>query len=60
MSNATTPVLIRLAAELLTEIDDWRYAHRVPSRAQAIRRLIERGLSNQAPEEPRKWVALDD
>ncbi len=33
-------------------IDRWRYANEVPSRAEAIRQLIERGLkSYDAPEE---------
>ena len=29
---------------LVTAIDDFRFANRVPSRAEAIRRLIELGL----------------
>jgi hypothetical protein len=30
-------------------IDAWRYANQVPSRAEAIRRLIEAGLRAHAP-----------
>ena len=28
----------------LTKIDDWRFEHRIPSRAAAIRELIRRGM----------------
>jgi hypothetical protein len=34
----------------LEAIDAWRYAHHIPTRAEAIRRLIERGLA--VPTEP--------
>lgn len=32
---------------LLKEIDDWRYEHRIPTRARAIRLLIEKGLKDE-------------
>ncbi|MDF1734291.1 MAG: hypothetical protein P1U37_03330 [Minwuia sp.] len=33
-------------------IDDWRFRHRMPSRAAAIRELIRRGLAAVDVEEP--------
>ncbi|WP_281017654.1 MULTISPECIES: hypothetical protein [unclassified Minwuia] len=33
-------------------IDDWRFRHRMPSRAAAIRELIRRGLAAVDLEEP--------
>jgi hypothetical protein len=36
---------IVLTAEELDTLDDWRFAHRMPSRAAAIRELIKRGLA---------------
>lgn len=29
---------------LVSRIDDWRFANRIPSRAEAIRRLVSRAL----------------
>jgi hypothetical protein len=40
-----TPVLVRLQAHPLHQIDDWRRKEPdIPSRAEAIRRLVEIGL----------------
>jgi metal-responsive CopG/Arc/MetJ family transcriptional regulator len=36
--------MIRMRRELLERIDDFRFARRLPSRAEAIRQLIEAGL----------------
>ena len=41
------PVLVRLTREALKRVDDFRFAARAPSRAEAIRALIEEGLANQ-------------
>jgi hypothetical protein len=38
---------------LLTAIDDYRFAQRMPSRAEAIRRLIEAGLRAVAAPVPK-------
>ena len=35
---------VPLSRELVELIDDFRYANRIPSRSEAIRQLIERGL----------------
>ena len=37
---------IMLDADELKALDDFRYAHRIPSRAAAIRELLRRGLSD--------------
>ena len=36
---------IMLSADELTVLDDFRFRHRMPSRASAIRELLKRGLS---------------
>lgn len=35
---------IKLEASLLTRIDNWRFKYRMPSRSEAVRRLIMLGL----------------
>ncbi len=35
---------IMLSAEEIRLLDDWRFQHRMPSRASAIRELLKRGL----------------
>lgn len=43
------PVLVRLQPELMGLIDDWRRQQAdLPSRAEAIRRLVELGLKAKA------------
>ena len=36
---------IMLNPEEISALDDWRFAHRLPSRAAAIRELLKRGLA---------------
>ena len=36
---------IMLTEEELAALDDWRFAHRMPSRASAVRELLKRGLA---------------
>jgi hypothetical protein len=36
---------IMLAANELNALDDWRFSHRMPSRASAVRELLKRGLA---------------
>lgn len=45
-------VIIPLSRRLLDRIDDFRFGHRLPSRAAAIRRLIETGLRHEKPPDP--------
>jgi metal-responsive CopG/Arc/MetJ family transcriptional regulator len=37
-------VAIPMPAELIAQIDDYRWANRLPSRAAAIRQLVKLGL----------------
>ena len=37
-------VLITMNDELLERVDDYRYENRIPSRSEAIRRLIDEAL----------------
>ncbi len=43
-----------VSAELAAQIDDYRFANRIPSESEAIRRLIEKGLQAQAEAEKLK------
>jgi len=43
-SKRTEKLQLLLSDEELAAIDDWRFEHRMPSRAAAIRELISRGL----------------
>jgi len=36
---------IMLTPEELKALDDWRFTHRMPSRASAVRELLRRGLA---------------
>jgi len=42
--------LIALTAEMAQAIENYRFSQRLPSEAEAIRRLIERGLAAEAQE----------
>jgi hypothetical protein len=37
-------VCLMMTPDEITAIDDWRYSHRVPSRADAIRKLLQFSL----------------
>jgi metal-responsive CopG/Arc/MetJ family transcriptional regulator len=51
-SKRTEKLQIMLDDEELKVIDDWRFEHRMPTRAAAIRELIRRGLIAEDIEEP--------
>lgn len=38
---------VMLTETELSALDDWRFAHRMPSRAAAIRELLKRGLAGE-------------
>ncbi|MDX1400642.1 MAG: hypothetical protein R3245_01860 [Kiloniellales bacterium] len=44
-SKRTEKLQVMIDGEELKAIDDWRFDHRLPSRAAAIRELIKRGLN---------------
>lgn len=48
--DRATRIIIPMLSTLLEAIDDWRYANRVPTRAEAVRRLIARGLADGGAE----------
>ena len=51
-SKRTEKLQVMLSDEELQAIDDWRFEHRLPTRAAAIRELLKRGLqTNPDPEE---------
>jgi metal-responsive CopG/Arc/MetJ family transcriptional regulator len=42
-------VLLLVEKKLLERVDDFRFAQRIPTRAEAMRRLIELGLVSAKP-----------
>jgi hypothetical protein len=48
MANLERPerLQIMLSSEELAALDDWRFAHRMPTRAAAIRELLKRGMAS--------------
>jgi len=38
---------IMLTTDELRMLDDWRFAHRMPSRSAAVRELLKRGLASE-------------
>jgi len=50
MPTEKPKVLITLEDELLERIEDFRYGNRIPSRAEAVRKLIEEGLKSLTPQ----------
>ncbi len=51
-SKRTEKLQIMLDDDELKCIDDWRFEHRMPTRAAAIRELIRRGLVSEDVEDP--------
>ena len=51
-SKRTEKLQIMLDDEELKFIDDWRFEHRMPTRAAAIRELIRRGLVAEDMKDP--------
>lgn len=39
-------VAIPMPVDLIARVDDWRFTNRIPSRAAAIRQLLETALAN--------------
>ena len=44
MAEEPIRIIIKMNPKLVAKIDDWRFANRIPSRAAAIRALIEKAL----------------
>ncbi len=47
MPSKKPKLLFVIEQELIDRIDDFRYSKRIPSRAEAIRILIEKGLHTE-------------
>ncbi|MEO9459726.1 MAG: hypothetical protein ABJE63_01215 [Lentilitoribacter sp.] len=60
VSKRTEKLQLMLSDEEVKAIDDWRFEHRLPSRAAAIRELISRGLHTEEFTEPAKDKATGD
>ncbi len=43
--SETERLHIKITADEVTQIDDWRYENRVPSRSEAVRRLVQMALT---------------
>ena len=47
MSTEKPRIMLTLDENLLEDIDDYRYKNRIPSRSEAIRKLIKKSLSKK-------------
>ena len=59
MPSDKPKILFVVDDELLARIDDYRYANRIPSRAEAIRRLVEASLATTEKAPKKKQPAKD-
>lgn len=53
-------IITPMTKSLVAAVDDYRYASRIASRAEAIRRLIELGLKASAQERSTEEVSRHD
>ena len=53
MPTDNPKVLITLDKKLLEKIEDFRYGNRIPTRSEAVRRLIEEGLKKHQKNPPK-------
>lgn len=54
MTTKKPKLLFVIPQELLDRIDDFRYNAHIPSRSEAVRRLIESGLESSKPKAKKK------
>lgn len=47
-------LIIMVSKEQLDQVDDYRFKNRIHSRAEAVRQLIDKGLSDTIKETPKK------
>jgi len=59
MNIKSSRILVDLPRELLRAVEDYRYSQRIPSRAEALRRLIEKGLESTLSDEPGAPTSYD-
>lgn len=46
--SQTERLQVKISAEELVKINDWRFANRVPSLSEAVRLLIRAGMKSEA------------
>ncbi len=51
-NKRTEKLQLMLSSAELDALDDWRFKHRMPTRAAAIRELLRRGLGTNEFDEP--------
>jgi metal-responsive CopG/Arc/MetJ family transcriptional regulator len=44
MASKNPKILLTLTRDLIDKVDDYRYENRIPSRSEAIRRLLDEAL----------------
>lgn len=49
--SETERLQVKITADEVRAIEDWRYENRVPSRSEAVRRLIQIGLETSKRED---------
>jgi hypothetical protein len=54
--SETERLHMKISADEVLAIDDWRYANRIPSRSEAVRRLVQIGLAYDA--QAADWAQL--
>ena len=54
-----TRLQFMLSKEELELVDTWRFIQRIPTRAAAIRQLLERGMAWACEEKPRSRLSKD-
>jgi hypothetical protein len=59
-NKRTEKLQLMLNDEELTAIDDWRFDHRIPTRAATIRELVRRGLRSSESREPTPSATTHD
>jgi len=47
MPSEKPKIILVVEDDLLSRIDDYRYENRIPSRSEAVRKLIEEGLKSK-------------
>jgi metal-responsive CopG/Arc/MetJ family transcriptional regulator len=52
MSDKTTRIILEIPDDLLAEVAEHRFVHRLPSRTEAFRQLIRAGLKTSRAEKP--------
>ena len=45
-------IITPIPSGLLAAVDEYRFTNRIPSRAEAIRRLLEAGMGQERPKVP--------